>query len=172
MLSEDNPFMQGFKRMYHEFIAALRSYGDCDEYADKIASWDSKNLFSCWVTTAEPMSNGFRVLSHGDAWLNNMLFRSDEDALLLDYQGPCWATPALDLHYFIVSSVHDDIKVKYFDEIIEFYYAELSDSLQKLKYDGAIPTFEEFKIDLDEKGSMGEHQKILFEFFKILIFFS
>lgn len=157
MLTEDNPFVQGFKRMYHEFVAALRSYGDCDKYADKIASWDTKKLFSCWVTTAEPMANGFTVLTHGDAWVNNMMFRSDEDALLLDFQGPSWATPALDLHYFFVSSVRDDTKsLNHFDEIIEFYYKELVESLNKLKYDGEIPTFEEFKVDLDEKAAMGE----------------
>lgn len=151
--------MQGFKRMYNEFVDALRSYGDCDKYAEKIAAWDPKKLFSCWVTTAEPMANGFRVLSHGDAWLNNMMLRSDEDALLLDFQGPCWATPALDLHYFIVSSVRDDVKVIHFDDMIQFYYDELTESLKKLKYDEAIPTFEEFKVDLDEKGSMGEFLK-------------
>lgn len=162
MLSEDNPFMQGFKRMYHEFVTALRSYGDCDKYADKIASWDPKKLFSCWVTTAEPMSNGFRVLSHGDAWLNNIMLRSDEDALLLDFQGPSWATPALDLHYFIVSSVHDDVKIVHFDEMIKFYYKEIAESLTKLKYDGAIPTFEEFTVDLDEKGSMGKFKNRFF----------
>lgn len=156
MMTEDNPFMQGFKRMYLEFVAALRSFGDCDKYADKIAAWDSKKLFSCWITTADPMANGFRVLSHGDAWLNNMMFRSDEDALLLDFQGPCWATPALDLHYFFVSSVRDDVKIEHYDELIQFYYGELVEALSKLKFDGVIPSFEEFKIDLDEKGSMGE----------------
>lgn len=160
MMTADNPFMKGFIRMYEEFIAAIRSYGDCDKYADKIASWDQQKLLSCWISIAEPMRNGFIVLAHGDAWLNNMMFRSDEDVLLLDFQGCSWASPALDLEYFIISSVSDDIKVTHYDEMIKFYHEELTESLIKLKYDMAIPTYEELQEDLLEKGAMG--MKILY----------
>lgn len=153
----DNPFTKGFMRMYVEFIAALRSYGDCDKYADKIASWDQQKLLTSWISTAEPMRNGFKILSHGDAWLNNMMFRSDEDVLFLDFQGCAWGSPALDLEYFMISSVSDDIKVTHFDELMKFYHAELTESLIKLKYDEAIPSYEELQEDLLAKGAIGKN---------------
>lgn len=155
MMTADNPFMKGFMRMYQEFIAALRSYGDCDQYADKIASWDEQKLLTSWISIAEPMRNGFKVLAHGDAWLNNMMFRSDEDVLLIDFQGCAWASPALDLEYFMISSVSDDVKITHFDELMKFYHEELVESLTKLKYDEAIPSYEELQEDLLEKGAMG-----------------
>lgn len=156
MLTEDNPFMKGFTRMYHEFVDSIRSYGDCDKYADKIASWEMSKLMTCWISIAEPMKNGLQVLAHGDFWLNNMMFREDQDVLFLDFQGCCWGSPALDLQYFMASSVHNDIKIDRFDELMKFYYDELIESLKKLKYDKEIPTFEEFEADMLEKGAMGE----------------
>lgn len=156
MMTEENEMMKGFLRIFQEFVKAIKSYGDCDQYADKIEKWDMKKLFTCWITVAEPMKNGFQVLAHGDSWLNNMMFKGEDDILYLDFQACSWASPALDLHYFITSSVHDDIKIDKYDEIMKFYYDELIDSLTKLNYDGTIPSYEEFEEDLIEKSSQGD----------------
>jgi aminoglycoside phosphotransferase (APT) family kinase protein len=160
MMTEDNPFLKGFLAMYREFIESLRSFGDCDVYADKIAAWDKQKLLGSWIIVAEPMRSGFTVLTHGDFWLNNMLFKGDEvsepsDVSLIDFQGNTWAGPALDLHYFIVSSVNDDIKVDRFDEFIKWYHEALVESLTKLKFDQHIPTLDELYTDLMDKAHTG-----------------
>ncbi|XP_037030222.1 uncharacterized protein LOC119070043 [Bradysia coprophila] len=154
---EDSPFIQGFKRMHQGFADSVKNYGDCDEAAAKIASWDFKKLHNVWVDAAVPMGCGFQVMNHGDIWLNNMMFRSDEDGnsvdvKLIDFQIAFWASPVLDLLYFLVSSVADDIKIDHFDDLIEFYHEQLTSALKRVKFDQHIPTLSEINVDLLEKG--------------------
>ena len=88
----------------------------------------------------------FQVMNHGDIWLNT---------------GPFWASPSSDILYFLLSSVADDIKVKHFDDFIEFYHEQLTLALKALRYDQHIPTLSELHIDLLDKGGFG---KILFNY--------
>ena len=90
-----------------------------------------------------------------------MMFRLDEngntlDVKLIDFQISYWGSPAGDL--FLISSVKDDIKVKYFDEFIEFYHEKLVESLKKLNYDQHIPTLTELHIELLEKRQCCEYK--------------
>ncbi|CAO1298164.1 unnamed protein product [Diamesa serratosioi] len=157
MEGEKNPMMESIKLDYKCFTEAVRSYGDCDEYADKIAKWDVFKICSSFVDLAVPMDNGFQVLNHGDMWVNNFMIKSDSegspiDVKLIDYQMSYWASPVGDLIYFIISSIHDDIKVDHFDNLIEYYHTTLVESLKKLKYDRVIPTLEELHADILKKG--------------------
>lgn len=161
VMPDDSPFVAGFVNLYKAFSEAIKTFDGAELYAEKVAKWDVKRLFSQFVDMADPMKCGFVVLNHGDLWLNNMMFKSDEegntiDVSMIDYQGPFWGGPAGDLIYFIVSSVADDIKVDHFDEFITFYHGELTSSLKALKFDQYIPTLEELNADIFEKGSLGE----------------
>ena len=157
----DNPMIQSIKLDFVCFVEAIRSYGGCDEYADKIAKWDINKICSSFVDLAEPMGNGFQVLNHGDMWVNNFMLKYDSDGSpidvkLIDYQMSFWASPAADLIYFLISSIQDDIKVDHFDELVAYYHSVLVESLNKLKYDGVIPTLEELNADILVKGHFGE----------------
>lgn len=157
---EDSPFLLGFKKMLDAFTDSIKSYGDCDELATKIGKWDFKKLSGVWKDVAEPMRCGFQVMNHGDIWLNNMMFKSDEennplDVNMIDFQVAFWASPAPDILYFLVSSVADDIKVEHFDDFIEFYHEQLTSALKQLKFDQHIPTLPELHIDLLDKGAHG-----------------
>jgi hypothetical protein len=158
---ENNPFAAGFLRIYDEFVKALRGYGDCDIYADKIGKWCRQKLMTSFIDVAEPMRCEFQVLNHGDIWLNNMMFRSNEksdplDVIMFDYQASFWASPATDVLYFLISSVSDEIKTEHFDDFIEHYHRELSDALKRVGYDKHIPTLPELFIDFMEKGYFRE----------------
>lgn len=157
---EDSPFMQGFKRMHEVFADSVKNYGECDEEAAKIARWDFTKLKNVWLDVAAPMSCGFHVMNHGDIWLNNMMFRSDEegntvDVKLIDFQIAFWASPVVDLMYFLVSSVADDIKIDEFDNLVEFYHEQLTSALKQVKFDEHIPTLSELNVDMLEKGGFG-----------------
>ena len=107
------------------------------------------------------MRCGLNVLAHGDFWLNNMMIKSNEsnepeDLLMLDFQASSWASPGLDLHYFITSSVHDDVKIACYDEFIKHYYDQFTESLRKLKYNQHNPSLDELYDDLRDKARMGE----------------
>jgi thiamine kinase-like enzyme len=172
---EENTFVAGFLRMFKAFTAAVKNYGDCGIYAEKISKWDQTKLFTQWIDIAEPMRCRFQVLNHGDAWLNNMMFKSDEqgnplDVSLIDFQGPFWGSPANDILYFLISSVADDIKIDHFDDFIEFYHDQLTTALKKLNYDQHIPTLPELHVDLLEKGAFGKFIIILDSFVYIFHF--
>lgn len=150
----------GFMKMYEYFVSSIRNYGGCEAYADKIAKWNQMKLLTAYIDISEPMRGGFQVLNHGDPWLNNMMFKFDEehnpiDVKMVDYQLPFWGTPSGDLLYLLITSVADDVKVDHFDDLIESYQEELSSALKKVNYDQHIPTLSELHIDLIEKGYFG-----------------
>jgi thiamine kinase-like enzyme len=159
-IDESSPFAAGFLRIIEGFIKAVDNYGDCDNYAAKIKSWNKQKLMSQYIDVSDPMRCDFVVMNHGDLWLNNMMFKFENgkplEVSMIDYQAPFWGSPANDILYFLLTSVQDDIKVEHFDEFIEFYHEQLSTSLKKLNYDRHIPTLAELHIDLLDKGGFGE----------------
>lgn len=173
----DSPFMAGFMKLFDAFTSAVRNFGDCDVYADKIDRWDFANSMALMVELATPTRGGFQILNHGDLWLNNMMFKSDAEGnplevSLIDYQMPFWASPANDLLYFLISSAADDIKIKYFDEFIEFYHGQLVESLKKLKYtEKNVPTLAELHIDILDKGGIGKFDKFERRFIHYIFYF-
>jgi aminoglycoside phosphotransferase (APT) family kinase protein len=151
----------GFERMVQAYHDAIKSFDGLEVCAEKIGKRDTKKLFTAFMDVAEPMRCGFQVLNHGDMWLNNMMFKSDEennplDVSMIDFQMGFWGGPASDILYFLISSVADDIKVDHFDNLIEFYHEQLSAALRKLNYDQHIPTLTEIHIDLLDKGIHGK----------------
>lgn len=81
-------------------------------------------------------SKGYKVLNHGDAWVNNFMFTykdgKPEEVIFVDYQ-LCWYTsPGIDLNYFFNTSTTNDVREKQFSELMEHYYREFSRSLKQL----------------------------------------
>lgn len=159
-LLEDSPMGEMIFNILIAFQDSVKGYDGCDKYADKIFRWNKSKMWTAAIDMAQPMRCGFQVLNHGDLWLNNMMFKSDEEnnpiaVSMIDFQMSFWATPSIDLLYFIITSVMDDIKVDRFDDLIEFYHEHLSSALKKLNFDQYIPTLSELQSDLLDKGYAG-----------------
>lgn len=73
----------------------------------------------------------------------------------IDLQLSVWGSPAIDLHYFIVSSTDKKLKLKEFDTIIQYYHENLVKTLKSLGYKKPIPTLLELQIDLLQRGFLG-----------------
>lgn len=160
MMADESPFKAGFIKMFEAFQSSVASDDESGEIADKIARWNRNKIVTQFVDVGTPMLTGFQVLNHGDLWVNNMMFKSDEDenpldVSLIDFQGPFWGTPVIDLMYFIISSAADDIKIEHFDSFIAFYHEELTAALKKLNFNQPIPTLSELHIDMLDKGFCG-----------------
>lgn len=81
------------------------------------------------------------VISHGDSWTNNFLYKYPEDAkvpvdsIMLDFQLSRCASPVLDISFFIYACTTQDLREKYYDELIKYYYQQLSKQIKALGSD-------------------------------------
>lgn len=109
------------------------------------------------LTRAAP--GQLNVLCHCDMWVNNLLFNgaSEEDSTdvkFIDYQISEWASPAVDVLHSIFNSCKPQTIVEEFDDLVEFYYSQLSKALQVLKCKVEMPSLEDFVKAMNGKGSV------------------
>lgn len=127
----------------------------------------------------------FNTMIHGDMWTNNLMIKyannnnsknnggeSDQSAVenivYLDFQFSCWTSPAIDLHYFLNTSLQETLRDNHINELIEFYHGHLANYLKRLNYLGHIPTLDEFQKQFLEKSFYG---LLLGRFFFFFFFF-
>ncbi|XP_069690919.1 uncharacterized protein [Periplaneta americana] len=113
-----------------------------------------------WCRAVTRDDSGFNVLTHGDLWLNNLMFRySDdtgevEDVRFVDFQLTHWTSPAVDLQYFLNSSASPEILEKS-DLLIQEYYSTLCDTLTLLGHENLQPKLSELKEEFEKKAKLG-----------------
>ncbi|XP_065354504.1 uncharacterized protein LOC135948976 [Calliphora vicina] len=102
-------------------------------------------------------ANNFFTLCHGDLWINNMMMQYDEenclkDVLLIDFQLSNWSSPAVDLHYFLHTSLEPKLQLDMhaLDKLVQYYHTILTETIKSLKYKGYIPTLHELHVQLEE----------------------
>ncbi|XP_049283933.1 uncharacterized protein LOC125764110 [Anopheles funestus] len=76
----------------------------------------------------------FSVILHGDYNRNNVLFRSDAngkpiEVKMFDFQENRFATPVIDLTFFMYMSMAEDLRNRCWDEVVLEYHTALLDSL-------------------------------------------
>lgn len=76
----------------------------------------AQNLHSKMCKIVAPSKDGINVLNHGDYWINNMMFLYEgeetvnpQDIRLVDLQLVRYSSPALDLQYFMTTSVQQKV---------------------------------------------------------------
>lgn len=79
-----------------------------------------------------------------------------DDAVFIDFQFVYWGSPAIDLYYFLFTSFESDPSAAEIYESLKFYHQHLSEFLLQLNYAGHVPTFEQFKVQFDDKSIYGE----------------
>ncbi|EEB19410.1 predicted protein [Pediculus humanus corporis] len=150
-----------FKIMFEENINFLtedmKSWDDFDKksiYVDKLSKVEIiKGIINVW----ERDEKNLKVLIHGDSWLNNFMFRYGTDGKLsgmkfVDFQIMSIHSPAMDLVYFIFTSVLHDNKLEMIDVLLENYYKIFSGTLKKFNRDPEmIYPFEELKKNFESK---------------------
>jgi thiamine kinase-like enzyme len=158
-LKNSPPMFVAISNVVATFVANVKSWPGHEKYSEVLDKWDYSKAVKSIIKIVEPMKNGFRVLNHGNVWVNNFLFKYNEgklsDVLFIDYQLVFWGSPACDLWQFFISSIRDEDKLQNFDSLMEFYHRELVSGLEKLDYQKPIPTLAELHVDLLEKGSFG-----------------
>ncbi|KAH8382992.1 hypothetical protein KR009_006148 [Drosophila setifemur] len=101
------------------------------------------------------------VLAHGDLWTNNVLVKYDKetgeplDAIIIDFQYSAWGSPAIDLFYFLNSSLEFDLHRNHQEELIAYYFGIFSDTLKKLQYQAPVPSLHKFHQQIHQKKFYG-----------------
>lgn len=86
----------------------------CELFVDEVATWEGYEYYAEKLLKVKPKmienahkcfdcdDGDFRVLTHGDIWTNNMMFKYNDDGdlvdcTLIDFQFTSYASPAIDL---------------------------------------------------------------------------
>lgn len=143
-------------------LEVVKQFPKSHMYYEKIVSLHHKLAGKLYETAEYKYDDDFKVLIHGDAWVNNIMFRYEEetgeilDTYFVDYQIPRYTSPVQDLLYFILSSVQYEIKLQEFDYFIAFYHQQLVENLQLLKYPKKIPSLKDLHLMLYKHGIWGK----------------
>lgn len=123
----------------------------------------------------------FNVITHGDIWSNNIMYRYDEnglpvDALMVqklvfylvwnfplihliiylqvDYTVGCLTSPGKDLTYLLFTSSSSSVRESEWDLLIQYYHEKLSLMLNKLDYPRRIPTLNDIQVSFIQRGTL------------------
>jgi thiamine kinase-like enzyme len=94
----------------------------------------------------EDSGEPWKVITHGDCWSNNMLFRYDSstglpvEITLVDLQLAQHACITHDLAYIVYASTTTDFRKKYQDELLQLYFDTFNASCDTLKC-SSLPGF-------------------------------
>lgn len=85
----------------------------------------------------------YHVLNHGDCWVNNFLFRYDEqgkavETKLVDFQCIRHHSVALDLHHLIYSSSSNDLITNGYDQLLKIYHEKFHSILRDNRVDQRV----------------------------------
>lgn len=116
------------------FSEKIKSISECSKYAEV-----PDNLLLCiWdllVKLNEP-NDTLNTLNQGDPWTANMMFRYDSsgkvnEIKLLDFQALQYASPLLDIVFFIWTSANDDVRENSLEEFYHLYCNTLNARLEE-----------------------------------------
>lgn len=120
-------------------VKQLQSLGETDDIIkgiNFIKSFETKT-FNIMSNIVKPGQNKYDVITHGDSWINNFLFKHDEngcvaDVKLIDFQIVRHVSPSIDFHYFVYSSANNYVINNHYDDLVNIYYNKLNQQLRLL----------------------------------------
>ncbi|XP_056648170.1 uncharacterized protein LOC130452767 isoform X2 [Diorhabda sublineata] len=86
-------------------------------------------------------ANGDAVFSHGDSWINNILFKYEDNCscpskiCFLDWQLSRCTSPAIDISYFIFSCTDKKLRAHHYEDLLNAYHSSLLSFLKQLGCD-------------------------------------
>ncbi|XP_055677686.1 uncharacterized protein LOC129786593 [Lutzomyia longipalpis] len=156
------------KKSYIESILGPNFLVLCDsaekwEGFEEISAKLNKMKDNFWAIVYESdldKNDGYRVLTHGDFWINNFLFKYDEvtgkpiDTIFVDLTYSHYTSPANDVQYFLNTSPKNEIRESRREDLIRVYYASFERTLSDLNH-RVIPTFDDLLVEMRKKEMFG-----------------
>uniref|UniRef100_A0A3F2YQ50 CHK domain-containing protein n=1 Tax=Anopheles albimanus TaxID=7167 RepID=A0A3F2YQ50_ANOAL len=147
-----NPALRMFQSGLEKFLEVAQDWPELNRtILDKLKALQpvyTQRIIECY-TAEDPNPDGFKVLNHGDLWSSNMMFRYDtgdsndaREVMFVDYQLSNYASPGLDLAYFLFTSARQDVRDHRIPELSYRYHRSLLDGLT-IQYNGVyLPTYD------------------------------
>ncbi|KAJ6636145.1 hypothetical protein Bhyg_14732, partial [Pseudolycoriella hygida] len=149
-------FHQMYLNMLSTIISVISTWKDYDYYVDKLTKLRG-NLIEKGRRAYDPKPHHFNTLIHGDMWVNNTMYtynanNEPEKMMLVDFQYCCWTSPTIDLHYFMNTSLRNELRLNHQEELLQIYHSELARMLASLQYKKHIPSLHELYIQFIENN--------------------
>ncbi|XP_069676292.1 uncharacterized protein [Periplaneta americana] len=145
---------------YNLLASEIEKWPGFEHYANKIRENIEVSLDKL-IEIVKPTVGSLSVLNHGDCWVNNILFHYDSDCgeidaiKFIDFQMYRFSSPALDLQFFMYTSVREEIRTKHLEAMLREYYDQFSSTLKTLGCDPDCYSFQQLKREFEEKEYFG-----------------
>ncbi|KAH8355532.1 hypothetical protein KR200_002534 [Drosophila serrata] len=116
----------------------------------------------------QPEVGHINVLTHGDLWTNNMMFKYEAgvpcDVLLIDFQYAFWGSPTLDIHHLLNTSAVEQVRTGLQMEMRCIYHAVFVQELRRLNFRGQrLPSRKQFHLESEQKRFYAVHCGLLLQ---------
>lgn len=156
MANKENLFLKNYTKNAIETIAKVsREWPKFEPISANLLAYQSK-IFEKLCDQFVYNPDEFNVYSHGDFWMNNIMFRYEgdklEEVVFVDYSFGCWGAVGRDLSYILFSSSARTVSERDWDLLLQCYHTELTLALKKLNYPKQIPTLNDIHASFLQKS--------------------
>lgn len=145
-------------------VAMFEKIGNCE----RVIKWINKIKPNVWKMYNEQLIRNppFAVITHGDCWINNLLFKYDTsnnpvEVKFLDLQGCRKASLATDLHHFLNLNLVGSERRPNLPSLLSTYHTAFDEVMKAGKSE--VPfTLEELKQEYINRGFYGVLYAIMF----------
>ncbi|XP_023308480.2 uncharacterized protein LOC111690259 [Lucilia cuprina] len=150
-----SPIHEMYSKAIKSTIEYCNSQDELKKYVGKLENFSTTIIAKMINVYSRNLSDRFHVLNHGDMWVNNLMFNNEEEVIFIDFQEGFYGSPGIDWNYLIFTSWQPDVFQNHLDDLIMVYHESLSDILHKLNYQQRIPTVDDVKREIINKGFHG-----------------
>ncbi|XP_067004320.2 uncharacterized protein [Anabrus simplex] len=138
---------------------SIKNWTGFETYAAKLEKLIPEYI-NTLVDICSPQPGGFHVLTHGDCWINNYLFKYSSmgeptDVRFVDFQLSFLGSPAMDLTYFLYTSSQKEVKASHLDEVLKIYHTQLCETLAALGCNTDVFSFQDLKNEMKRVALYG-----------------
>lgn len=148
-LQQDGIEMESYKILYtialerfFNLAEKKKSFQENKEFMEMLKKFKSQSLDRPMILMQKflEIDDVFSIIAHGDYNRNNVLFQYDQVEgyddpkciKMIDFQETRYATPAVDLAFFMYMNMHASLRPLIWDSLLELYHETLTTSLSDI----------------------------------------